>query len=126
MKNSQVMLLSERKNKMARKTAVSNFIRPVVTTGVIMVAAFTANCFAAAAATAPDAASAITTAKSLLSKAATAGGGLWAVWGLVTLGMSIKDSNGPGIGNAIWQILGGAIIIAAGVAIGALDLSMTV
>lgn len=120
MKNSQVMLLSERKNKMARKTAVSNFIRLAVTTGVIMVAAFTANCFAA------DASGAITTAKSLLSKAATAGGGLWAVWGLVTLGMSIKDSNGPGIGNAIWQILGGAIIIAAGVAIGALDLSMTV
>ena len=51
---------------------------------------------------------AITTAQSLLSKAATAGGGLWAVWGLVQLGMSLKDHNGPGIGAAIWQILGGA------------------
>ncbi|HAG04138.1 MAG TPA: hypothetical protein DCG28_01750 [Lachnospiraceae bacterium] len=80
------------------------------------------NAFAADAA--GGGATAITTAKNLLSKAATAGGGLWAVWGLVTLGMSIKDSNGPGIGNAIWQILGGAIIIAAGVAIGALDLTM--
>lgn len=48
------------------------------------------------------------TAKSLLSKAATAGGGLWAVWGLVQLGMGLKDHNGPGIQGAIWQIIGGA------------------
>ena len=52
---------------------------------------------------------AINTAKELLSKAATAGGGLWAVWGLVQLGMSIKDNNGPDIGGAVWQIVGGAI-----------------
>jgi hypothetical protein len=51
---------------------------------------------------------------------------LWAVWGIVQLGMAIKDHNGPGMGGAIWQIIGGAIIIAAGVAINALDLSMTV
>lgn len=71
-------------------------------------------------------ADALSTAKSLLSKACTAGGGLWAVWGLVQLGMSIKDHNGPGIQGAIWQLIGGGIIIAAGAAISSLDLSMTV
>ncbi len=96
--------------------------RTVGSTAVLIITVFCMNAFAADAA--GGGATAITTAKNLLSKAATAGGGLWAVWGLVTLGMSIKDSNGPGIGNAIWQILGGAIIIAAGVAIGALDLTM--
>ena len=96
--------------------------RVISSTAVLIMTVFCMNAFAADAA--GGGATAITTAKNLLSKAATAGGGLWAVWGLVTLGMSIKDSNGPGIGNAIWQILGGAIIIAAGVAIGALDLTM--
>ncbi len=96
--------------------------RVIGSTAVLIMTVFCMNAFAADAA--GGGATAITTAKNLLSKAATAGGGLWAVWGLVTLGMSIKDSNGPGIGNAIWQILGGAIIIAAGVAIGALDLTM--
>lgn len=67
---------------------------------------------------------ALTSAQNLLSKAATAGGGLWAVWGLVQLGMSIKDHDGPGMGKAIWQILGGAIIIAAGTLISSLSLSM--
>ena len=68
--------------------------------------------------------SALTSAQGLLSKAAIAGGGLWAVWGLVQLGMSIKDHNGPGIGGAVWQIVGGAVIIAAGGLIGNVDLNM--
>lgn len=68
---------------------------------------------------------ALATAKSLLASAATAGGGLWAVWGLVQLGISIKDHNGSGIQGAIWQIIGGGIIIAAGTAIGSLDLTFT-
>jgi hypothetical protein len=34
---------------------------------------------------------------------------LWAVWGIVQLGMAIKDHNGPGMGGAIWQIIGGEI-----------------
>ena len=108
-------MISERKIKDERTTKIW---RVIGSTAVLMMTVFCMNVFAA------DGGDAITTAKNLLSKAATAGGGLWAVWGLVTLGMSIKDSNGPGIGNAIWQILGGAIIIAAGVAIGALDLTM--
>ncbi len=65
----------------------------------------------------------LVTAKGLLSKAATVGGGLWAVWGLVQLGMTIKEHNGPGIQGAIWQIIGGGIIVAAGAAINGLDLS---
>lgn len=73
---------------------------------------------------APAADSALTSAQGLLSKAAIAGGGLWAVWGLVQLGMSIKDHNGPGIGGAVWQIVGGAVIIAAGGLIGNVDLNM--
>ena len=108
-------MISERKIKDERTTRI---LRVIGSTAVLMMTVFCMNVFAA------DGGDAISTAKNLLSKAATAGGGFWAVWGLVTLGMSIKDSNGPGIGNAIWQILGGAIIIAAGVAIGALDLTM--
>lgn len=68
---------------------------------------------------------ALTIAKNLLAKAAQAGGGLWAVWGLVQLGISIKDHNGPGMQGAIWQIIGGGIIIAAGTAISSLDLTFT-
>lgn len=69
---------------------------------------------------------AMTTAKSLLSKGVGIGGGLWAIWGIVQLGISIKDSDGPGMGKAIWQIVGGAIVVAAGVAIGNLDMTLTV
>ena len=108
-------MISERKMKDERTARI---LKVIGSTAVLMMTVFCMNVFAASGG------DAISTAKNLLSKAATAGGGLWAVWGLVTLGMSIKDSNGPGIGNAIWQILGGAIIIAAGVAIGALDLTM--
>ena len=92
-------MISERKIKDERTTRI---LRVIGSTAVLMMTVFCMNVFAA------DGGDAISTAKNLLSKAATAGGGLWAVWGLVTLGMSIKDSNGPGIGNAIWQILGGA------------------
>ncbi|MBQ9518365.1 MAG: hypothetical protein IJR59_00520, partial [Firmicutes bacterium] len=84
-------MISERKIKDERTTKIW---RVIGSTAVLMMTVFCMNVFAA------DGGDAITTAKNLLSKAATAGGGLWAVWGLVTLGMSIKDSNGPGIGNA--------------------------
>lgn len=43
------------------------------------------------------------------------GGGLLCLWGVVALGTNVKDHNGPGIQQAIWQIIGGALIIAAGV-----------
>lgn len=72
-----------------------------------------------------DGSEALTAGKSLLANAAQVGGGLWAVWGLVQLGMSIKDHNGPGIQGAIWQLVGGAIIIAAGTYIKGMDLTMS-
>ena len=46
---------------------------------------------------------------------AVMGGGLLCLWGVITLGTNIKDHNGPGIQQAIWQIVGGALIIAAGI-----------
>lgn len=114
------LMMSERKfAEERRKIAIAKTARLLMTT-VFILSTFAVNCFAA------DGSETINTAKALLEKATTAGGGLWAVWGIVQLGMNIKDSNGPGIGNAIWQILGGAVIIAAGVAIGKLDLSMSV
>lgn len=74
----------------------------------------------------PAYADALDAAKSLLSKGAQIGGGLWAVWGLVQLGISIKDHSGPGISSAIWQIIGGGIIMAAGTYISSMDLTFTV
>lgn len=102
------------------KAAKSRFLTSKPMNGIVLTGILTCssivNCFAAS--------DAINTAKSLLSKGATAGGSLWAVWGLVQLGIGIKDHNGPGIQGAIWQIIGGAIIIAAGTAVGNLDLSI--
>ena len=108
-------LINEKRNK----KRLSAMLRSIVMTAVMTVSAGISYCYAASGA------DAINTAKSLLSKGATAGGGLWAVWGLVQLGIGIKDHNGPGIQGAIWQIIGGAIIIAAGAAVAALDLSIT-
>lgn len=46
---------------------------------------------------------------------AVVGGGLLCLWNLIALGTAIKDHNGPAIQSAIWGIVGGALIIAAGV-----------
>ena len=120
MRNNNVTMMSARVRKAEEKrNFIKKSLKLLLTTAFVLTTFFTVTCFA------DDGSGAIQTAQSLLSKAATAGGGLWAVWGLVTLGMAIKDHNGPGIGNAVWQIVGGAIIIAAGVAIGALDISMS-
>lgn len=48
------------------------------------------------------------------------GGGLLCLWGLIALGTALKDHNGPSIQQAIWQIVGGALIIAAGVLFGSI------
>lgn len=48
------------------------------------------------------------------------GGGLLCLWGVISLGTAIKDHNGPGIQSAIWQVVGGALIIAAGVLFGSI------
>ena len=105
-------MISERKKERFLTSKLMNFMVVfVIMIGFVLVT----NCYA----------DALDTAKSLLSKACLAGGGLWAVWGLVMLGMSIKDHNGPGIQGAIWQIIGGGIVIAAGVAISSMSLDFS-
>ena len=49
----------------------------------------------------------------LISKFTVVGGGLWLVWGTIILAGALKDKNGPQLQNGIWQIVGGALIIAA-------------
>lgn len=49
----------------------------------------------------------------LVEKFAVIGGGLWAVWGVIVLAGGLKDKNGPALQSGIWQIVGGAMIIAA-------------
>ena len=52
-------------------------------------------------------------ALALFVKFATIGGGLWLVWGVITLAGGLKDHNGPQLQSGIWQTLGGGMIIAA-------------
>ncbi|MCD7854610.1 MAG: hypothetical protein LUG66_03225 [Clostridiales bacterium] len=110
----EVMPYTDRKRFLTERTAYFIFAAMVFASVLMVSTVF--------AATGTEA---LTTAKNLLSKAAQTGGGLYAVWGLVNLGMSLKDHNGPGIQSAIWQIIGGAIIIAAGTAISSLDLTIS-
>lgn len=49
----------------------------------------------------------------LVQQFATIGGGLWLVWGVIVLAGGLKDKNGPALQSGIWQIVGGALIIAA-------------
>ena len=49
----------------------------------------------------------------LLSKGVLAAGALLAVWGMISVGRGLKDSNGPGIQNGIMELFGGGIVIAA-------------
>ena len=49
----------------------------------------------------------------LLSKGVLAAGALRAVWGMISVGRGLKDSNGPGIQNGIMELIGGGIVIAA-------------
>lgn len=49
----------------------------------------------------------------LLSKGVLAAGALLAVWGMISVGRGLKDSNGPGIQNGIMELIGGGIVIVA-------------
>lgn len=62
------------------------------------------------------------TVMALLEKGVKAAGGILAAWGGVTVGRSLKDSNGPGMQMGIMEIVGGAIIFAAGAIIGAVTM----
>lgn len=62
---------------------------------------------------AADGSSVVTSALQLFSQFAIIGGGLWAVWGVITLAGGLKDQNGPATHSGIWQVVGGMIIAAA-------------
>lgn len=49
----------------------------------------------------------------LLSTAATVGGGLWLIWGVIVLAGGLKDKSGPALQSGIWQVIGGLLIVAA-------------
>ena len=55
----------------------------------------------------------VTSAPPLFSQFAIIGGGLWAVWGVITLAGGLKDQNGPATQSGVWQVVGGGMIIAA-------------
>ena len=57
--------------------------------------------------------SVVTSALQLFSQFAIVGGGLWAVWGVITLAGGLKDQNGPATQSGVWQVVGGGLIIAA-------------
>jgi hypothetical protein len=43
--------------------------------------------------------------------AAKIGGALWTVWGIISLASALKDKTGPALQSAIWQIVGGIMIM---------------
>ena len=55
----------------------------------------------------------LNTILTLFTKFAIIGGGLWAVWGVITLAGGLKDQNGPATQSGVWQVVGGGLIIAA-------------
>lgn len=57
--------------------------------------------------------SVVTNVLSTLTTWVIIGGGFWAVWGAIVLGGGLRDHNSPQLQSGIWQIVGGAIIIAA-------------
>jgi len=56
----------------------------------------------------------ISTVMGLVSKFALVGGALWAIWGIIILAGALKDKNGPALQAGIWQLVGGALILVAG------------
>lgn len=63
---------------------------------------------------AADANSTFAEVMQILQRGLIGAGSLTVAFGLVYLGISIKDSNGPGLQNAILTIVGGLMIAAAG------------
>lgn len=50
----------------------------------------------------------------LVQKAVLAGGAIWLAIGAVILGLGLKNKEAPQIQSGIWQVVGGALITAAG------------
>ncbi|MDK8284797.1 MULTISPECIES: hypothetical protein [Actinotignum] len=49
----------------------------------------------------------------LFTKFATAGGGIWAIWGVITLAGGLRSHDGQQTQTGMWQALGGVMIVAA-------------
>lgn len=49
----------------------------------------------------------------LASQFSRVGGAMWAAWGFIILAGAVKDQTGPALQSAIWQIVGGIMIIMA-------------
>lgn len=49
----------------------------------------------------------------LMSKVLLLGGGVWTVWGIVVIAMSLNDHNGQQMKDGIFKALGGAMVVAA-------------
>ena len=50
----------------------------------------------------------------LLKTAVVSGGAIWLTIGAVILGLGLKNKEAPQIQSGIWQVVGGALITAAG------------
>ena len=55
----------------------------------------------------------LTNGLTLLKQACTIGGGVLAVLGVITVGVNLKDHNGPAVSGGVLQFIGGVLIIAA-------------
>lgn len=62
----------------------------------------------------------------LIRVAVIAGGSLWLIVGVVILALGLKNKEAPQIQSGIWQVVGGAMIIAAGAFLATIDLNFTV
>jgi hypothetical protein len=49
----------------------------------------------------------------LAAKFSSIGGALWTIWGVIILASALKDKTGPTLQAAIWQIVGGLLIMVA-------------
>ena len=62
------------------------------------------------------------TVMGLVQRAVLAGGAIWLVIGAVILGLGLKNKEAPQIQSGIWQVVGGALITAAGVYLNSISL----
>lgn len=60
---------------------------------------------------------------SIISTGVSLGGAGLALFGLINVGIAVKDSNGPGIQQGVIAIVGGLIVVAGGLLFGNLELA---
>lgn len=58
----------------------------------------------------------------LFTQFAIIGGGIWTVWGVISLAGGLKDQNGGQIQSGMWQAIGGGLIVAAAALFAQVDL----